>query len=156
MTVMGRAAMAPPDRDLSNGEGERRESAMRRKRLAVLGTLFVFGLGTGFYVGFRQAGVDFHGDAGFWSPAVSLGLILMFVVAIAAGTWIMNGVMDELERARSYKAAALGATLFLLAYPIWFFLWKGGFVREPIHWLLYAFFVFAMLGALVWYRVRES
>jgi len=156
MTGMGRAAMVRPDRDFSHGEGERREAAMRRTRYLVIGTLFVCGLGTGFYVGFRQAGMDFHGETGFWSPAVALGLIALFVVAVAGGTWIMSGVMDELERARSYKAASLGATLFLLAYPIWYFLWKGGFVREPIHWVMYAFFVFAMLGALAWYRVRES
>jgi flagellar biosynthesis protein FliQ len=145
-----------PDSDFSLGEGECREAAIRRKRLLVMGAVVACGLGTGFYVGIRQAGVDFHGEAGFWSPAVALGLIALFVVAIAGGTWMMTGVMDELERACTYKAASIGATLFMLAYPIWFFLWKGGFVREPIHWVMYAFFVFAMLGALAWYRIRES
>ena len=148
--------MERPDRDFSHGEGERREAAMRRKRFLVIGALFVCGLVTGFYVGFREAGTVFHGQEGFWSPAVALGLIALFVVAIAGGTWIMNGVMDELERARAYKAASLGGTLFMLAYPVWFFLWKGGFVREPIHWVMYAFFVFAMLGAMAWYKARGS
>ena len=155
MTVSGRAAAMSDRGDLACGEGERREAAMRRKRILVIGALFVGGLVTGFYVGFREAGAIFHGEDGLWSPALALGMIALFVAAIAGGTWIMNGVMDELERARAYKAASLGGTLFMLAYPVWFFLWKGGFVREPVHWVMYAFFVFAMLGAMAWYKARE-
>ena len=158
MTVWGRAAMARPERfgEMSRGEGERREAAARRKRMMLFGCLFAGGLATGFYVGFREAGAIFHGEDGLWSPALALGMIAFFLIAIAAGSWILNGVMDELERARTYKAASMGGTLFMLAYPVWFLLWKGGFVREPIHWVMYAFFVFALLGAMAWYRIRGS
>ena len=154
MTGSGAAAM--PDRgDYQRGEGERREAAMRRKRILVIGSLFVAGLVTGFFVGFREAGTIFHGEEGLWSPALALGMIALFIAAIAGGSWVLNGVMDEHERARTYKAASLGGTAFMLAYPIWFFLWKGGFVREPIHWVMYAFFVFALLGSMAWYKARD-
>jgi hypothetical protein len=148
--------MSAPDRgDFPPGEGERREAARRRKRLILFSVLFVSGLVSGFYVGFREAGTIFHGEDGLWSPALALGMIALFILAIAGGSWVLNGVMDELERARTYKAASLGGTLFMLGYPIWFFLWKGGFVREPIHWVMYVFFVFALLGAMAWYKARE-
>ena len=152
MTVSVRAEMAAPD--MKRGEGERREAAMRRKRYAVIGALFVAGLVTGFYAGFQEAGAIFHGRESDWPPAIALGLLALFLVAVAGGSWVLDGVMDEHERTRTYKAASLGGASFLLAYPAWFFLWKGGFVAEPVHWIMYAFFVLALLVGMAWYRWR--
>ena len=152
MTVLqaGTAAMT----DLPSGEGERREAMMRRRRVLVIGTLAVAGFATGFYVGFGEGLTAFRGAGTIWTPTLAVAMILCFAVAVIGGTWILNGVMDELERERSYKAASFGSAVFLIGYPIWFLLWKGGFVAEPVHWLIYAIVVVAMLLATLWYRFR--
>jgi fucose permease len=139
--------------ELPHGEGERIESASRRKRILVLGILFCVGLATGFYAGFRDAVAVFE-RGGSWPPAMALALLALFVVAMVAGTWVMSQVMDELDRQRSYKAASFGAVVLLTGYPAWFLLWKGGFVAEPSHWLIYLVFLVAMALASLWYRLR--
>jgi hypothetical protein len=144
--------MAGPE--VPRGEGERREAMMRRRRALVIGALFFAGLGTGFYVGFGEGRSAFHGAESIWTPTLAVALILCFAVAMIGGTFFLKGVMDELERERTYKAAAFGSALFMIGYPLWFLLWKGGFVAEPVHWLIYAVFVVGMLLATLWYRFR--
>ena len=152
MTALGRRAMAGPD--FSAGEGERREARMRRRRYLAIGTLFVVGMVSGFYVGFNEAQALFRGGEGAWSPALSLILVAMFVIAMIGGTYILNGVMDEHERERTYKAASFGGAALLTLYPIWFLLWKGGFLPEPSHLVMYLGFLAAVLLATGWYRFR--
>gem|GEM_PF-1083496 len=149
MKILGRRTMV----ELPLGEGERREAASRRKRILVIASLFVVGLVTGFYAGFRDAVAVFE-RRGSWPPAMALGLLGLFVVAMIAGTYVMNQVMDELDRQRGYKAASLGAVVLLTGYPVWFLLWKGGFVAEPSHWLIYVLFLVAMGLGQLWYRFR--
>ena len=139
--------------ELPRGEGERREAASRRKRILVLGVLFGTGLVTGFYAGFRDS-IAFVERGGTWPPAMALGLLGLFAVAMIAGTYLMNQVMDELERERGYKAASFGAVVLLVGYPAWFLLWKGGFVAQPSHWVIYVLFLVAVSLGLLWYRFR--
>ena len=154
MTAMGRAAMARPDRDFSHGEGERREAAMRRKRYLILGSIFAAGLVTGFYVGFKDAEGLFGGGGGVWSPAASLALAALYLIALIGGSLLLKDQMDEHDRQVSYKAASLGAVLMVGIYPPWFLLWKGGLAVEPSHLVLYIIFIFGMAGGMLWYRFR--
>lgn len=147
--TMGLPAMA----ELPLGEGERREAASRLKRILVIGALFVTGLVTGFYAGFHDS-IAFVDRGGTWPPAMALGLLALFAVAMIAGTYVMNQVMDELERQRGYKAASFGAVVLLVGYPAWFLLWKGGFVPQPSHWLIYVLFLVAVALGQLWYRFR--
>ena len=94
------------------GEGERREAATRRRRYQILGALFGAGLVTGFYAGFRDGAAIFEPD-GTWPPAIALVLLGIYVVVLVPGTIIMNGVMDELDRERSHKAANFASVAFL-------------------------------------------
>src|SRR5688500_3447720 len=98
MTV-SRAAMAAPD--LPRGQGERREAAKRRKRMMVFAAIFAIGLASGMFVGFQEADALFHGGDGAWSPAFALGMIGLFVGALAGGTFVMHNAMDELDRERT-------------------------------------------------------
>lgn len=134
------------------GAGEAREAAMRRTRRLTLGALFVAGLVTGFYIGHNEA--DALDGGSFWSPTVSLALAALYVVAMVGGTLVLNRVMDEHERFRSYKAASLAGAIYVTVYPLWFLLWKGGFVPEPIHWVLFILFWLGLAVGQIWYRFR--
>jgi hypothetical protein len=66
----------------------------------------------------------------------------------------MNRVMDEVDRQRGYKAASFAGTVLIVVYPAWYFLWRGGLVVEPIHWLLFGLFWLSLAFATLWYRFR--
>jgi hypothetical protein len=144
-------AMAPYEAGL--GEGERRERGARRTRFAVKAGLFATGLFTGLYVGgnFVGRGFDFSGP---WSPLAAAVIAAVYLAAMGVGSLLMSRQMDELERFRGYKAAAAAAAAYVLVYPVWFALWKGGFVPEPVHWMLFLLFWLSLALATLWYRFR--
>lgn len=151
MMALGARAMRRADGEA--GDGERREAAMRRRRAWTIGALVAVGGVSGFYVGFNEARTFFDGGS-FWTPTVSLVLSGLFLLAIIGGTIFLQSTMDEVERDRGYKAAAAAGAAFLIVYPLWFLLWKGGFVPEPIHWVLFLLFWVTLALASIWYRFR--
>ena len=50
--------------------------------------------------------------------------------------------------------SALAGAGYMLAYPAWFLLWKGGVVAEPIHWVLFVGFWLLLAGGTIFYRFR--
>ena len=152
MTAVGAEAMGRVEEG-HVGDGERREAAMRRRRALTIGALVLVGGFSGFYVGLNEARAFFDGGS-FWTPGVSLVLSALFIAAMIGGSILLQSSMDEVERDRSYKAAAAAGASFLLLYPLWFLLWKGGFVPEPIHWMLFLVFWATLALASLWYRFR--
>ena len=150
MTASGGRAMRA---DAPLGEGERRERSARRVRYGIKGALFVTGLAVGVYVGRMLLGgeLDF---AAPWPPAAALGIAAVYVVAIIAGSLLISRSLDELERSRTYRAAAVAGNVYLIVYPTWFALWKGGLAPEPIHWALFILFWLSLVLATLWYRFR--
>jgi hypothetical protein len=141
------------DADTIMGEGERAEASSRRKRIAVLGALFAAGLFTGFYIGFTDAGTLLDADAK-WSPGISLALLATFLIATIGGSYALRDHMDEVQRQNAYKAGCFAAAFYLVAYPTWFLLWKGDFVAEPHHGVMFIAFWLSLAGASLWYRFR--
>lgn len=143
--------MAPHEAGL--GEGERRERGARRMRFGVKGALFAAGLFTGIYVGdnFVRNGFDFSAP---WTPVAAVVIVLVYLAAMIVGGRLLSRHMDELERDRGYKAAAAAGAAYALVYPVWFALWKGGFVPEPVHWMLFILFWLSLALATLWYRFR--
>jgi hypothetical protein len=143
--------MAP--HEASIGEGERRERGARRARFGIKAALFAVGLFTGLYVGgnFVGDGFDFSGP---WSPTAAAAIAVVYLAAMAVGSLLMSRHMDELERDRGYKAAAAAGAAYVLVYPVWFALWKGGFVPEPVHWMLFLLFWVTLALAALFYRFR--
>jgi hypothetical protein len=135
------------------GVGERREASARRKRLAVILGLGVTGFFSGMYVGRGEAKALVEGGS-VWSPELAIGLAVLFVVVIGGASLFLRKSMDEVEIQTQHKASALAGAVFLVAYPLWFLLWKGGFVVEPIHWVMYILFIFTSLAAATFYRFR--
>ena len=145
--------MARPDQ-AGAGPGEARERARSRKRNIVLGLLFLAGLLSGLYVGHQEGEALFAGGDGAWSPALSLALAGIFLVAVIGGSLLLQSSLDELDRLNSYKAATVAGGFYTIAYPLWFVLWKGGLVREPVHWLVFVGFVATLCAAHLWFRFR--
>jgi hypothetical protein len=141
-----KAAMA------ERGPGERAERARRSRKLLVGGVLAVSGFVPGLLVGMTDTHTLLEG--GTWSPAAAIGLAVGFLTAVGFGSWVLWRQTDEYHRAGQYKAVALAGAFYMIAYPVWFFLWKGGLAGEPLHWALFLGFYLALLVGLLAYRPR--
>ena len=150
--MMGMTGTSPVAEQV-RGHGEELERTQRRRRRVIIGTLFVLGMISGAYMGYTVA----HDDFGFsapWSPTACLILAAMYLAAMTFGSYALSKHMDEVERQVQYKAAAAAGALYATVYPLWFLLWKGGFVAEPIHWALFLLFWLALAASTIFYRFR--
>jgi hypothetical protein len=137
------------------GAGEAEERRKRRFKIAIVGTLFTLGLVSGFFLGHSSRGLaELLGPEPVMPPAIAIGLCIAFAAAVAIGAWLMKKHMDEVERLNRYKAASLAGTVYLSTYMVWFFLWKGGLVPEPMHVVLFLLFLVSMFAGLAIYRFR--
>lgn len=135
------------------GEGERREMDRDRFTQIVKGVLFGVGISCGAPIGYLIASNDFD-VAAQWPPALAAAIAALYLLALIAGSIALSRSIDEVEKARQYKAVAFAGAVYLVVYPLWFVLWKGGFVIEPIHWALFALFWLSLAGAAAFYRIR--
>lgn len=131
--------------------GEARERARRRRKAAILWGAFGIAAGAGAVLGRGDALLD---PAQRLSPAVAATLTAAFLVlAIAASVALMRQT-DEFELADRRRAITAAAGAYVLGYPSWFLLWKGGFLPEPMHGLLFGGFCAVLLAATVILRLR--
>jgi hypothetical protein len=135
------------------GEGERSQRARARRQIAVKATLFLIGLAAGVYVGYAVVANDFDMSLSF-PRHVAVGLAALYVVALSVGSLLLDKSIDELERHRAYKAITVPATAYMIVYPVWFLLWKGQLMVEPVHWILFVGFLVLLLVATAYYRFR--
>lgn len=151
MTVSGVRAM----RDSGpRGEGERRDSARRRTRLLIIAALAVAGFIPGLYLGYNDGAALAESRTAVWSPTLSLGLAILYLVAVIGGGLLLRNVTDEVERLNGYKAASFAGMALMVVYPVWYVLWRGGFVPEPVHWMLFLLFWLSLALASLFYRFR--
>jgi hypothetical protein len=151
MTVSGGRAV----RDSTpRGEGERRDAARRRTRLAIIIALAVAGFIPGLYLGYNDGAAFFENRPSVWSPTFSLGLAVLYLVAVLGGGLLLRNVTDEVERQNGYKAASFAGMALMIVYPVWYLLWRGGFVAEPVHWMLFFIFWLSLALASLYYRFR--
>ncbi|QIL02798.1 hypothetical protein G7078_08395 [Sphingomonas sinipercae] len=135
------------------GVGERREAMTRRKQVGIIAALAVPGFLAGVFIGRGEAKALLDG-ADVWSPELAIATTIVYLVAIIGASILLHKTMDEVQTQTQYKASAFAGTAFMVVYPVWFLLWKGGFVIEPIHWVIYILFVFTSLAASAYYRFR--
>jgi hypothetical protein len=140
--------------DSPRGEGERREAARRRKRWLIGVALALAGVIPGFYMGYQEGEAMAQSRPFAWSPTVAATLAGLYLVSVFGGGVLLNSVIDEVERQRGYKAVSFAGTMLMLVYPTWFLLWRGGFVPEPVHWMLFVLFWLSLALASLWYRYR--
>lgn len=131
--------------------GELIASRTDRRRKLIIGLVFAVGLVSGIAVGVHVAR---NGFAGPWPQALSIGIAILYLLAMAAGSVALARVTDEVERATCYKAVAFAGAGYFVVYPVWFLLWKAGLLIEPIHWVLFVGFWLLLAGATLYYRSR--
>jgi hypothetical protein len=136
------------------GEGERLDSARRRRRWLLVGGLALVGILPGFYLGYREGAAAAGSQPLVWSPFLAALLAGLYLVAVVGGGLLLNKVTDEVERQNGYRAASFAGLALMLVYPVWFLLWKGGFAAEPVHWILFALFWLSLALASLFYRFR--
>ena len=59
-----------------------------------------------------------------------------------------------MERRDNLIAGTIAINFYAIFYPAWFFLWKGGLVREPDHEILFVATVIVMSAAYFWKKLR--
>jgi hypothetical protein len=136
------------------GEGERRDSARRRKRWLIVAMLALVGVVPGFYLGYQDGAAMAESRPAIWSPTLAAVLAGLYLVAVIGGGLLLGKVTDELERQRGYQAASFAGLALMVVYPTWFLLWRGGFVPEPVHWMLFVLFWLSLAAASLYYRFR--
>ena len=141
--------VAEPER----GTGEALERAARRKKMLIVGGLALAGFFPGFYLGYSENDELLRvGDK--WPPELALVLAAVYLVAVIGGALLLKRQTDEVALAQQYKATALAGSMLVIVYPLWYILWKGGFVTEPMHLVIYVLFLLTALGGMLYYRFR--
>jgi hypothetical protein len=88
-------------------------------------------------------------------PAASVAIFLaVWLVLTPLLTWIWWRAIDEHE-ARAYEFGSLVAIhVYLFAAPAWWFGWRGGFLPEPRHMLIFLAVMLALCLGWAWRRYR--
>jgi hypothetical protein len=138
------------------GEGERRDAERRRRKWLIVAALAAAGAVPGFYVGLQHGQAVAESREFVRSPTLSLVFAGLYLVAVIGGGLLLGRYIDEVERQRSYQAVSFAGLALMVVYPTWFLLWKGGFVPEPIHWMLFVLFWLSLAVASLFYRFRQG
>ena len=133
--------------------GERIERSRQRRKLVILAAMAAIGGVGGGIVGARESDHLFE-LAHPWPPMLCLTLAAAFLISVVVGGLVMSRQMDEVERIAKLKATRAGAAVYVVGYPIWFLLWKGGFLPEPMHVTMFAIVMVVLLLASLFYRFR--
>ena len=149
---MTRLESAMPNKDIGPGEAADRARSRRTTInftiLALLGGVVGF---TAALVEQSDAPISAGGTMPGWFAILAAAVM---VVAVLAGSVLYHRNMDELQRLDNYWAATMGANVFLLGYPVWLILWKGGLVPAPDAMILYLAVFVTMMIAYFWRKWR--
>jgi len=83
------------------------------------------------------------------APAAAVTLLVL-----AIGSILFFRRIDEFERQDNLFASAVATNVVLIGYPVWFMLWKGGWVAEPEHSLVFAALFVAASVAYLYRKFR--
>ena len=138
--------------DLPKGAGEAALKARRRRIFVIIGTLAASGFVLGFLSAHfeREDGEFLEGIPAAWAIIASL----VFLLTCTVGTWRYFKAVDEFERRDNSWAMMMAFNVYLVGYPIWFLLWKGGLVPEPSHEIIFVVLYFVLMAAYGWKKFR--
>ncbi|HEX9947701.1 MAG TPA: hypothetical protein VGA98_09185 [Allosphingosinicella sp.] len=90
-----------------------------------------------------------HGSIG---PGAALALSAALVLLTIGGNWIYLRSIDELEMASNLVGGFWGFYAFMLGWPLWHILWRGGFVAEPDMLTIYVGAGLVAVAGFLWKR----
>lgn len=86
------------------------------------------------------------------APAAAIGLAAALLLLTAAGNWLYFRQIDELEVASNLVGGLCGFYTFVLGWPLWHLLWRGGLLPEPEMFPLYLAAIAVSVAAFLWKR----
>lgn len=134
---------------MSKGPGEIAERARQnRARLTMLGSA-VFGAATGFAITQVPQLPD-----GQVSPIAAILITLSYATVVVIASVLFLRRSDEVEVRANNEAAALGLYGYVIFYPSWLFLSKGGLLPEPNHLTVFLITAAIVAVAYFWRKAR--
>jgi len=88
------------------------------------------------------------------APAAAVGLAAAILLLMAVGNWVYFRSIDELELASNLVAGLWGFYAFVVGWPLWHILWRGGLAPEPEMLPLYLFAVAVAVAGFLWKRFQ--
>lgn len=135
------------------GEGELRGQQRRRRRLAMFAAFVAAGFAMGF--GLSRAEGDGLGPLEGPIPAwVALLLSVAWLAVTIGGTLWYRRTVDEHDLVANGWSMAMAGSVLLLAYPVWWLLWRGDIAREPSAHILFIAAYLVALVAYIWKKYR--
>ncbi|WP_448657928.1 hypothetical protein ACPVPU_10690 [Sphingomonas sp. CJ99] len=150
--MKGVKAMAVEPMDPTPGIGETAQKQRRRRIAWILAAL----IASGFAVGFLSARLEkpdggfLEGIPAYWAIAASA----IWLIAVCYGGWRLHKATDELERSTNRFASVIALNIYLVGYPVWFFLWKGALLPEPSHEAIFVVIYLTLILTYLWKKLR--
>ena len=126
-------------------------TALERRHRRLHWTLLLGGLALAIVLG--SAGRAFTGAGGTIAPAVAVLVAGGLVLLMSVGTWVYFRSVDDIEWANNHAACFWGFNAFMIAYPTWHVIWKGGLVPRPDATAIYLGAATIALAAYLWKRL---
>ncbi len=136
------------------GPGERAERARWRRVLTILAVCAAVGFAPGFFIGYTDAESLFD-ESTDWPAWLAVGMTALLLGTAIVGGWMAQRHYDEHQRLILYKTMNFAAAGYFFSYPAWFFLWKGGFLPEPMHGAMFGIFYACFIIGFIYNRWRS-
>ena len=82
------------------------------------------------------------------------GLAAALLLLAVVGNWVYFRSIDELEVASNLIGGFWGFYAFVVGWPLWHILWRGGLVPKPEMLPLYAGAVAVAIAGFLWKRFQ--
>lgn len=131
---------------------ERVGTALERRQQRRFWTLMLGGAAMAVVIGLT--GRRLMEPSGTFTPVAAILLAAALTLLMVVITWMYFRTADELEWANNLNAYFWGFNAFLLGWPVWLILWKGGIVPEPDMPAIYLGSAGIALVAYLWNKFR--
>jgi hypothetical protein len=87
-------------------------------------------------------------------PAAAIGLAAALLLLMLVGNWVYFRNIDELEVASNLVGGFWGFYTFIIGWPLWHILWRGGLVPKPEMLPLYIAAALIAVVGFLWKRFQ--